>query len=80
MKKIALTILAVSTLGLAACGDNKATNNTSNVAEALENAGDDLENAAAATEEAAGNVADAAGNVVDAAGDTAANATANVAE
>jgi hypothetical protein len=75
VKKIALTLVAVSALGLAACQSNSAANNTmTNEADAANAAASDLENAANQVESAAGNVADAAGNVADQAGAVAANA------
>jgi hypothetical protein len=75
VKKIALTLVAVSALGLAACQGNSAANNTAtNEADATNAAASDLENAANQVESAAGNVADAAANVADQASDVAANA------
>jgi hypothetical protein len=75
VKKIALTLVAVSALGLAACQGNSAANTTAtNETDATNAAASDLENAANQVEAAAGNVADAAGNVADQAGDMAANA------
>ena len=69
MKKIALTLVAVSALGLAACQSNSAANNTAtNEADAANAAASDLENAANQVESAAANVADAAANVADQAG------------
>ena len=77
MKKIALTLVAVSALGLAACGQNNTTNESlANAQDAANAATEDLENAAAEMQNAASNVSDAAANVADSAGD----ATANVAD
>lgn len=76
MKKIALTLVAVSALGLAACQGNSAANNTAtNESDATNAAAGDLENVANAVEDAAGNVTDAAANLADSATDAAANAT-----
>ena len=71
MKKIALTLAAVSALGLAACtgGDNEA-NTVSNETEATVNeAESDTDNAL-----------DAAGNALDSVGNTLENATETVGE
>ena len=78
MKKVALTV-AVLTLGLAACQDNAADNNTSTVNTVENEAVADV-NAAANT---ADNALDAAGNAVENAGnavDNAADAVGNAAE
>lgn len=73
MKKIALTLVAVSALGLAACqGGNEANTALSTDAEnAINQANSDLENAQAA----ASNALDAASNQVEAAGAAVENAT-----
>ena len=71
VKKIALTIAAISALGLAACQDNAATNEAANDVEAAENeANGDATNAL----EAADNALDAAGNMVENAGEAIENA------
>jgi hypothetical protein len=75
VKKIALALVAVSALGLAACGETASTNATvDNAMDAANAAAEDMQNAAAEMTDAAGNVADAATNAADAAGDAAANA------
>ena len=84
MKKIALALVAVSALGLAACGDrtesntaadtnteataNEANGDVSNAQDAANNALDELGDAAE-------NAGEAVENAVDAAGDAAENAT-----
>ncbi len=73
MKKIALTLVAASALGLVACGETASTTNTSNVSEATNEAIGDLENAAEAVEESASNVSDAAANLADSAGEAVEN-------
>lgn len=74
MKKIALTAVAVLGLGLAACADNAADNNTS--------ATNTVETEAAADTNAALNATDnlgaAADNALDAAGNTVENAAGAV--
>jgi len=74
VKKIAIALVATATLALAACGGEKATTNTANVSETVENAVEDLENAGAAVEDAAENVTDAATNAADTATEKAENA------
>jgi methyl-accepting chemotaxis protein len=81
VKKIALTLIAVSALGLAACSKNDAVNNavsdlnnTQNAAvEKTEGALNDMHDAANTVENAAQNVNDAAGNIAEAANSAAAN-------
>ena len=77
MKKIALTIVALSTLGLAACNSNSAANNAAN---AVQNAG---ENAVADVHEATNEMRNEAANLTDGAQDQANQAlesTVNVAD
>ena len=73
MKKLALTVTALATLGLAACSQEsqEADTNATNVEVTTENAIDDV----LAAENAATNLAD---NALDNAADTADNALANV--
>lgn len=73
MKKIALTLVAVSALGLAACqGSDEATVN--NVAADAQNALDQANQDIANAQDAATNALDAAGDQVDAATDAMQNA------
>ena len=76
MKKIALALVAVSALGLAACGETAQTNTAvDNALDAANAAAADLENAAAEMTNAAAEATDAAANAADAAGDAASNMT-----
>ena len=83
MKKIALTLVAVSALGLAACSKNDSANNvasdvsnTQNAAvEKTDGALNDMHDAANTVENAAQNVNDAAGNVAEATTSAVANET-----
>lgn len=80
MKKIALTLVAVSALGLAGCGDRAATNNAAaNGSDATNAAISDLNNAAADLTNTAGNIGDAAANLADSAGNAASNVGSAVA-
>ena len=80
MKNVALTAVAVLSLGLAACQDNAPDNNASAVntveteAEADVNA---ASNSADAALNAAGNELDAAGNALENAGEAVENAAEN---
>ena len=79
MKKVALTV-AVLTLGLAACQDNAADNNTSTVNTVETEAAADTNDAANTADnalDAAGNAVQDAGNSVDNAADAVANAADN---
>ena len=82
MKKLALSLVALSALGLAACGDRGATNNVAgNTAETQNEANADVNAAAAAQDvldtmgNAASDVGNFAENTVDATGDAIENAT-----
>ena len=83
MKKIALTLVAVSALGLAACGSDNAANEATdaNVEATANETLTDLDNAQVAADNAldalsntAENAGEAVENVVEAAGETADNA------
>ena len=79
MKKVALTV-AVLALGLAACQDNAADNNTSTVNTVETEAASDInaaDNAADNALDAAGNAIEDAGNSVENAGEAVENATEN---
>ena len=75
MKKIALTVAALASLGLAACGDKADEANTveTNVEATTENALEDVNAATAVADNALENAAAAAENAADAAGDAAEN-------
>jgi hypothetical protein len=74
VKKIALTLVAVSALGLAACqNSNEAAVN--NVAADAQNAIDQATQDIANAQDAATNLLDAAANQVEQAGEAAENAT-----
>jgi hypothetical protein len=76
VKKIALTLVAVSVLGLAACNNasTEATNNAvANSMDAMNAATADMQNAADQVGAAAANATDAAANAADSAGAAAAN-------
>ena len=81
MKKIALTLAAVSALGLAACeGRNEANNTADNAAvenEAVEdvNASEAAQDALNTMESATENAVEAGENAIDAVGEAADNAT-----
>ena len=84
MKKIALTMVAVATLGLAACTGGETANNTANESETTNEANADVGNAIDAQNAASdalntvvntgSDAADAVGNAAGAAGDTISNA------
>ena len=81
MKKIAFTLVAVATLGLAACtGSNEANNVAGNEAETTGEANNDVGNAAEdqnnlnAANDALSNIAADAGNLAGQAADAAGNA------
>ena len=78
VKKIALTLVAISALGLAACQDNADSNEAAedNVEAAMNEAEADSANAL----EAAGNALDAAGNLVENAGEAVENAAEQTGE
>ena len=77
MKKIALTMIAVSALGLAACSKSTPANNvTANDANAVSAAMNDMANSAAAASNMASNAASSATNAADAAAGAASNAAA----
>ena len=90
VKKIALALVAVSTLGLAACnsnsgteaGNNSAAGNeveTMNQAEGdLGNASDDAANTSGDAQNSANNALDALGNAASDAGNVAGNAASSV--
>lgn len=79
MKKIAFALVAVSALGLAACGGNEAANTTTSDAENVINqANSDLANAQAVADNAldqAANLTEQAGAAIENAADSAATAT-----
>lgn len=86
MKKIALTMVAVATLGLAACGGDDATNNAAgNELETVNQANGDVGNATDAEKaaddalntviDAGSDVGNAAENAADATGNAVGNAT-----
>lgn len=78
MKKIALTLVAVSALGLAACDRGTEANTAADNGAAENEAVEDVN-----ASEAAQNALDAAGNAIDQAGESvenAADATAEAAE
>jgi hypothetical protein len=80
VKKIALTVVALSTLALAACGDRATTNNTAaNVSDATNAAISDLNNAASDMSNTAGNISDSAANLADATGNSVSNVSNAVA-
>jgi hypothetical protein len=78
MKKIALSLVALSALSLAACGGNtnRAANNTLNTQDAMNQANSDIENAAAASQNALDTQMNAVANATDAAQGAVANASA----
>jgi hypothetical protein len=79
MKKVALTV-AVLTLGLAACQDNAADNETSTVNTVETEAAADVNAADVAADnalDAAGNAVEDAGNAVENAGEAVDNAVEN---
>lgn len=77
MKKTALTMIAVSVLGLAACTKSTPANNvTANDANAVSAAMNDMANSAAAASNMASNAAASATNAADAAAGAATNAAA----
>lgn len=75
MKKIALTMIAVSVLGLGACTKSTPANNvTANDVNAMSAAMNDMANASMAAQNAASNAAGAATNAADSAANAASNA------
>ena len=78
MKKIALTMIAVSALGLAACTKTTPANTvTANDANAMSAAMNDMANSTAAAQNMASNAASAATNAADAAAASASNAASS---
>jgi hypothetical protein len=76
VKKIALALVAVSALGLTACGGETTPTTNEAVANALDAANEavgDLQNAADSMTAAADNAMDATANAADAMGDATAN-------
>ncbi|HWH18002.1 MAG TPA: circumsporozoite protein [Allosphingosinicella sp.] len=77
MKKIALTVAAIATLGLAACGGGETENTTTNTADyndTADNATMDVNAAATDAQNAADAALDNAGAAIDNAGEAVENA------
>jgi hypothetical protein len=80
VKKIALTMIAVSALGLAACTKSTPANNvTANDTNAMSAAMTDMANSAMAASNSASNAAAAATNAADSAASSATNAASTAA-